>query len=312
MMGGASFLFVLVVIGVVLVAVVAALVLAWKRRGPRAGTVPVCGACGYQLAPNPSGLTVCPECGGDFLSVGILAPNMKLGRRGSPAVPLGIAWFILVGVGMIPLHRQLTSTFTRTLTTSTVTQTSAGRGPFRSVTVNARREQIAGLATPDVLSAAVTVTGNDGKQLAFEVDGLSNSISDTSSATGIKGLKWDRSTAGRVITGVGGGEAPDDESADKLVSIVGDALGKTAGAGPFGGGGIITSSSSSSGFSSFRRSGGYSESSASSNFRSAAIPVVIIGTLRGGHWVTIITISTGLLLVFGGLWGIVRLSRERR
>lgn len=317
-MGRVSFLFVFVVIAVAVVAVAVGLLVAWRRRTVRARVIPLCGGCGYHLAPNPMGLTVCPECGGDFLSVGILAPNMKLGRRGSPAVPLGIAWFIFVGVGMVPLHKQFAVAFTRMLNTTNVTQTSSGNGPFKGIAVNARRDQISDEKQADRLTANVTIKGADGKDLVIVVDGLTKTISDAPASSGLKGMPWDTATARKIISATGGGDTPDDESAAKMRSIVDDALTKTDNGGPlltFGSplsrrGGF--SSSSTSGFSTFRRgSGGYSETGTSSSFSGSTAPVVIIGPLRGDHWLIILSCVTGLLLAFGGLWVIVLLTRQR-
>jgi hypothetical protein len=310
-MGRVSFLLVFVVIAVVAVAVVVGLLVAWRRRTVRARAIPLCGGCGYHLAPNPMGLTVCPECGGDFLSVGILAPNMKLGRRGSPAVPLGIAWFILVGVGMVPLHKQFAVAFTRQLSTNNVRQTTTGGGPFKAVDVSARRDQLSGETTPDALTANVTITGADGKQLVLVVDGMTKTVTDAPPASGLKGKAWDTATAKKIITDTGGGDKMDDESAAKMHSIVDDALAKTAGGNnPFGARGMF-SSSSSSGFTTFRRGIGYSESGSSSSFSGNITSLVVIGPLRGEHWLIVLSCATGLLLAFGGLWVIVMLTRQR-
>lgn len=48
-------------------------------RGPKARHA-ACGGCGYELAPNPAGLTRCPECGREFLDVGIKAPPRRTVR----------------------------------------------------------------------------------------------------------------------------------------------------------------------------------------------------------------------------------------
>lgn len=311
-MRSSTFLLILIVMAATFVAVTVALIVAWRHRAAKPRAVPVCGGCGYQLAPNPMGLTVCPECGGDFLSVGILAPNMKLGKRGSPTVPLGIAWLILVGLGMLPLHSQLMKSSMRQLSTNSVTQTSGGTGPFKGVVVNARRDQVSGEPSPDALTASVVIQGANGKDLPLTVDGVTKAITDAPAASGLKGLQWDKATATKIITATGG--EPDDESAAKMHSIVVEALEKTAGAAPFGAAGtLFSTSSSSSGFTTFRRGAGtaYRESLTSSGFRSASVPIVVIGGLRGAHWVTIITCATGLLLALGGLWVIVLLTRQR-
>lgn len=317
MMIRGSVLLVAIIVLIAAVTLVVALVMAYRRRKSGVITAPVCGACGYHLAPNPMGLTVCPECGGDFLSVGILAPNMKLGRRGSPAVPLGIAWFVLVGIGMIPLHGQLVSAFTRMVGTNSVTQTSSGRGPFSGVAITAQRVQVVGEKAPDTLVADVTLTGPDGKDSAFVVDGRSKSITEAPAGTGLVGLAWDASAAKKMIAALDGAPATiDDASAQKLRSIIDDALAKTSGGGGFGGVGMSgmfsSSSSSSTGFFGRGRASTYDEAATSSSFTGSAMPMVIIGPLRGTHWATLITCAVGLCLAFAGLWLIVFLTRARR
>lgn len=317
MMMSGSFMLVVLAMAIAAVVIVLALVMAYRRRKSAVVTAPVCGACGYHLAPNPMGLTVCPECGGDFLSVGILAPNMKLGHRGSPAVPLGIAWFILVGIGMIPLHGQLVSAFTRMVGTNTVTQTSSGRGPFNGVSITARRVQVVGEKAPDTLTADVTLTGPGGKDLVLVVDGKSKAITEAPAGTGLIGLPWDAATAKKIIAALGGEpEAIDDASVQKLRSIIDDALAKTAGSGGFGGVGssgmFSSSSSSSSGFFGRGQAKTYDEAATSSSFIGSAMPTVIIGPLRGTHWATLITCAAGLTLAFAGLWLIVFLTRAKR
>lgn len=287
--------------------------IAWRRRRSLAlAAGPVCGACGYHLAPMPGGLTVCPECGGDFLSVGILAPKMKLGRRASPAVPLGIAWFLLVGAGMVPLHNQLMVSFTRMMSVSTVNQTASGQGPFKKVAVVWRREQFAGERSPDLLEGDVTITGPDGKDLSFTVDGKSKTIAKARPQTGLQGLAWDGAAAKKALAAAGSPDAEAD-AADKARSVVDDALEKTSGGGSFGGISAFSSSSSTSAgfFSGSRRSRSFIESGASSSFSSTMTPVVVIGPLRGAHWVTAIVCAAGLLLAVVGTWLIAAVTKPR-
>jgi hypothetical protein len=258
-------------------------------------------------------LTVCPECGGDFLSVGILAPKMKFGRRGSPAAPLGIAWFLLVGAGMVPLHNHLMATFTRMMAISTVNQTSSGQGPFKKVAVIWRREQFAGERTPDLLEGDVTITGPEGKDLDFTVDGKTKMIVKAPLESGLQGLPWDGAAAKKALAAAGSPDAETD-AADKARSVVDDALQKSSGGGSFGGLNAFSSSSSSTSagfFSSSRRSRSFIESGASSSFNSTVTPVVVIGPLRGAHWVTVIVCAAGLLMAVVGSWLIVVVTRPR-
>jgi hypothetical protein len=53
----------------------------------------------------------------------------------------------------------------------------------------------------------------------------------------------------------------------------------------------------------------YDEAATSSSFTGSAMPMVIIGPLRGTHWATLITCATGLCLAFAGLWFIFFLTR---
>ncbi len=307
-------LVVLVMLLAVVVLVVAGVVV-HRRRASRAITAPVCGRCGYHLAPNPAGLTVCPECGGDFLSVGILAPNMKLGRRGSPAVPLGIAWFVLVGLGMIPVHTQLLKAFTRSLTTGVVNQTSSGIGPINSIAVIAKREQLAGEKDPLTLEADVTLTGPSGKKVQFTVNGAANTLSASPSVPAVVGAAWGDAAATKIIATVAEGE-PDEDLAKRVRSVVDDAIAKSAGGGSFGGiGGMssfTSSSSSTSGIGFGTRRRGFSETSSSSSYSGNVMPVVLIGPLRGAHWVVLTSGAIGLTLAITGLWLIVKLTGERR
>jgi uncharacterized membrane protein YgcG len=308
--------FLILIVAVVVVVVVVVLVVAAGRSKARAVTTPMCGRCGYQLAPNPTGLTVCPECGGDFLSVGILAPEMKLGRRGSPAVPLGIAWFLLVGVGMVPVHSQLLRSFTKMVTTGSVKQTQTGSGPVASIVVSARTAQAAGEKEPESREADVTLTGADGKELSFTVDGLAKVVTDAPASTGLKGAPWDQGAV-KKLTAALGGEDPDGEAAQSVRSVVEDAMAKSGGGGGFNGLGGITSFSSSSSSSGFSfGSGGGSRgrrgSSSASSYSGGVAPVVMIGKLRGEHWVVLMTIAIGLIVAGVGTWVIVMLTREKR
>ncbi|MFT3683375.1 MAG: tRNA adenosine(34) deaminase TadA [Phycisphaerales bacterium] len=307
--------FMLMIVVAVPLTVVIAIILAWRRMGShRVGTShPVCGGCGYALAPNPSGLTVCPECGGDFLSVGILAPKMKYGRRGSPVVPLVIAWFVLVAAGMVPMHGWLTREFTRQLSVSNVRRQSSGSGAFRGVNVNAVREQLDGAETPDRLSADATITGPEGNQFDFTVDGISKTITKAPADSGLRGQPWNTQTAKKAAQAAGA-EAVDDDAADKVHSIVTEALGRTT-----GGGNFLSSSSTSSSFGTFgtqrdrlRKAGAYIESGTGSSFGGGGMPVVVIGSLRGGYWVTLLVCISGLLLIVIGAWLIALVTRPRR
>ena len=114
-----------------------------------------------------------------------------------------------------------------------------------------------------------------------------------------------------------GAETVDDNAADKVRSIVDDALAKSA-----GGGSRFLSSSSSSTSSSFgslgasrerlRKSGGYSESGSGTSFAGGGSPVVVIGPLRGAYWVTLLVCVGGLLLIVIGAWLIAVVTRPRR
>jgi len=306
---------IVLVVGVGLTAVVIGLIL---MRAVRKAQVkaPVCGACGYAIAPNPAGLTVCPECGGDFLTVGILAPEMKLGRRASPAVPLGIAWFILVGVGMIPLHTQLLRACTKMMTSGTVQQTLSGDGPFTLLRITASREQIAGEPHPESLQADVALTGPDGKSVDLTIDGKSKTVTRAPASTGLQGAAWDDAAARKLLAAVG---SPDAEVPvrERLREEVDDAMTKTAGGATLGGLNMGSWSSSSSSGGLFTptprgRTQRLSVSGTSSSFAGSNAPVVVIGPLRGAHWVALVTCATGIVLAFGGLWLIIVLTRRAR
>ncbi|MDP1662960.1 MAG: hypothetical protein Q8L55_13675 [Phycisphaerales bacterium] len=310
MVAGSAFIIVLILLVAVVVLVVVG-ALAYRRQGSRAASVPLCGRCGYQLAPNPAGLSVCPECGGNFLSVGILAPDMKLGRRGSPAVPLGIAWFVLVGLGMLPVHAQLVKTFTRTLTTGIVNQTSSGIGPINSIAVVAKREQLAGEKAPLTLEADVTLTGPAGKKIEFTVDAASNTLAAAPTMPAAVGSAWSDDAAAKLIAAVAEGE-PDPELTKRVRSVVDDAITKSAGGGTFGGVSSFSSTSTSSGLSFGTRRRGFTETASSSSYTGNVTPVVLIGSLRGAHWVVLMSGMLGLAIAFFGLWLVVRLTREKR
>jgi hypothetical protein len=306
--------FMLLLLVAVPVVVGTALIVAWLRaRSQKPGTSqPVCGGCGYALAPNPAGLTVCPECGNDFLSVGILAPNMKLGRRGSPVVPLAIAWFVLVATGMVPLHGWLTREFTRQMMVNTAKRQSTGSGAFRGVNVTANRETLEGIKTPDLLTADATITGPDGKDFEFTVDGVTKTITKAPADSGLRGQRWDTQTAKKAAQAAGA-ETVDDDAADKVRSVVDDALAKTGSTSSFLSSSSTTSSSFGFGSSRdrLRKTGGYSESGSSSSFSGGSTPVVVIGPLRGGYWVTMLVCVSGLLLAVVGAWLIALVTRPR-
>lgn len=306
MIAGSVFIVVLVLL-VAAAALVVLGVLAYRRRGSRVAAVPLCGHCGYQLAPNPAGLTVCPECGGDFLSVGILAPNMKLGRRGSPAVPLGIAWFVLVGLGMLPVHAQLIKAFTQTLTTGVVNQASSGFGLVNSIAVVAKREQLAGGKNPLTLEADVTLSGPSGKKVSFTIDGAANTLAAAPTAPAAVGSAWSEALAAKITATVTDGE-PDEELSRRVKLVVDDAIAKSA----RGGVSSFTSSSSSSGFSFGSPRRGFTETASTSSYTGNVTPVVLIGSLRGAHWVVLMSGVIGVALAFIGLWLIVRLTGEKR
>lgn len=61
-------------------------------------SAPRCGHCQYELAPNPEGLTRCPECGGDFLKVGITTATT---RGEMPPTEAGVAAALGVAVGIV-------------------------------------------------------------------------------------------------------------------------------------------------------------------------------------------------------------------
>lgn len=61
------------------------LLVASRRRGPQHAS---CGECGYNLSGHGSGVSICPECGGQFISVGIVPPN-KVSRN---------PWMVICGL----------------------------------------------------------------------------------------------------------------------------------------------------------------------------------------------------------------------
>ncbi|HYD01403.1 MAG TPA: hypothetical protein VEB22_09275 [Phycisphaerales bacterium] len=307
----ASFLMVLLVVGVAALALIVTLAVVLRRRANKPVGGPVCGGCGYQLAPNPAGLTVCPECGKDFLSVGILTPELQRRRQGSPVAALGVAWFILVGLGMVPLHGELVKAFTRMVATGTATVTSNGSGPISGIKAAARREQIDGERTPQSLEIEVTVTSGDGKDVEFTIDGKAQKIVKAPKGSGLEGAAWDFEAARKMVAAVASEEDAAAGVPERLKSIVDDAKQKSAGGGAFGTT-AFSQTSSMSGFTTAGRSRRYAEFGSSSTYGGSRSPQVFVGPLRGAHWVVVMSIALGLLLAFGGLWIIIALMRGRR
>lgn len=285
----------------------------WRRvRGQRGVDGPVCGGCGYGLAPNPEGLTVCPECGGDFLSVGILGPRMRLGRRGSPVVPLGVAWFVLVAVGMVPLHGVLVREFTRQVAMVRGTRFTTGTGALRGVKVATYREQVSGEKAPEVLTADVKITGPDGKEAVLTVEGLTGRVVKGPAGTDLVGSVWDGPAAKRAAQAAGA-EVLDEDAVERVRLVVSEALDS-----PSAGGGVVSSSSSSSSWGAMgrrseelRKKGAYVQSGSGSSFSGGSMPVVMVGGLRGAHWVTLLVCVGGVLLAVVGVWLIALVTRER-
>ena len=64
------------------------------RRGPRYAS---CGNCGYDVSRSVGAVERCPECGADFIEVGIRPPRA---RRMRPLIALAFALFA-VGLGVL-------------------------------------------------------------------------------------------------------------------------------------------------------------------------------------------------------------------
>jgi hypothetical protein len=86
-----SLLFLLVVVAPVVGGIV--LIVKGRRRGPG---YPACGGCGYDVTASVGAVDRCPECGGTFVSVGILPPTTR-----RPGMQIAGVVLLVLGLGCV-------------------------------------------------------------------------------------------------------------------------------------------------------------------------------------------------------------------